>query len=145
MTAYDPDNVFARILRNELPAARIYEDDDVLAFMDAMPQGDGHALVIPKAPSRNLLDADPETVSKLFRAAQKIAVAARAAFGADGVFIGQYNEAVSGQTVYHLHVHIVPRFKDVELRRHAEGGFADPQVLADHAARIRAELDKKEA
>lgn len=144
MAGYDPDNVFAKILRGEIPAARIYEDDDVLAFMDVMPQGDGHALIIPKAPSRNLLDADPATVARLFAAAQKVARAARAAFNADGVFVGQYNEAAAGQTVYHLHVHILPRFEGVELRRHASGGFADPQLLAEHAARIRAELDKDE-
>lgn len=142
MTAYDADNVFAKILRGEIPAARIYEDDDVLAFMDVMPQGDGHALVIPKTPSRNLLDADPSTVATLFTAAQKIARAARAAFNADGVFIGQFNEAAAGQTVYHLHVHILPRFDGVEPNRHASGSFADPQVLAEHASRIRAELDK---
>lgn len=142
MAVYDPDNVFAKILRGEIPAARIYEDDDVLAFMDAMPQGDGHALVIPKKPSRNLLDADVETVGKLFAAAQKVARAARAAFNADGVFIGQFNEAASGQTVYHLHVHVLPRFEGVATRAHASGGFADPQVLAEHAARIRAALDQ---
>ncbi|MGV6874880.1 HIT family protein [Pseudochelatococcus sp. B33] len=144
MAVYDPDNVFAKILRGEIPATRIYEDDDVLAFMDVMPQSDGHALVIPKTPSRNLLDADPATVAKLFTAARKIARAVRAAFNADGVFVGQYNEAAAGQTVYHLHVHILPRFEGVELRRHASGGFADQQVLAEHAARIRAELDKDE-
>lgn len=141
MAVYDPDNVFAKILRGEIPAAKIYEDDDVLAFMDVMPQGDGHALVIPKAPSRNLLDADPAVVATLFTAARKIARAARAAFDADGVFVGQYNETAAGQTVYHLHVHILPRFEGVQLRGHASGAFADPQVLAEHAARIRAALD----
>lgn len=142
MAAYDPDNVFAKILRGEIPAARIYEDDDILAFMDAMPQGDGHALVIPKAPSRNLLDAEPETVAKLFTAARKVARAARKAFNADGVFVGQYNEAVAGQTIYHLHVHILPRFEGVDKKGHASGTFADPQVLAEHAARIRAALEQ---
>lgn len=145
MADYDPDNVFARILRGEIPAARIYEDEDVLAFMDAMPQTDGHALVIPKAPSRNLLDADPATIGKLFAAAQKLARAVRLAFNADGVFIGQYNEAAAGQTVYHLHVHVLPRVDGVALRGHAAGSLADPNVLAEHAARIRAELDKDAA
>ncbi|MGI6245612.1 MAG: HIT family protein [Pseudochelatococcus sp.] len=145
MTVYDSDNVFAKILRGEIPAVKIYEDADILAFMDAMPQGDGHALVIPKAPSRNLLDADPATVATLFRAVQRIARAVRTAFGADGVFVSQYNEPASGQTVFHLHVHIIPRFEGVPLRGHAAGTFADRAVLAEHAARIRAALDADNA
>ncbi|MFC0219190.1 HIT family protein [Pseudochelatococcus lubricantis] len=141
MTVYDPDNVFAKILRGEIPAAKVYEDNDILVFMDVMPQGEGHTLVVPKAPSRNLLDADPETVAVLFKAVQRVARAARAAFSADGVFVSQFNETASGQTVFHLHVHIIPRFEGVPLQRHASGAFADAAVLAEHAARIRAALD----
>ena len=140
MISYDTENVFAKILRGELPAAKVYEDDGILVIMDAMPQGDGHTLVIPKAPSRNLLDADPAAVTALFATVQRIARAVQKAFDADGVSIAQFNEAAAGQTVFHLHVHIVPRLKGVELRQHASSGFADPQILAEHAARIRAAL-----
>lgn len=140
MSIYDTGNVFAKILRGELPAEKIYEDDDVLAIMDIMPQSKGHALVIPKASSRNLLDADSEIVSKVFIAAQRLARASKKAFNADGIFICQFNEEAAGQTVFHLHVHVIPRFSGVEMHHHASGAIADPQELADHAARIRAAL-----
>lgn len=142
MVSYDSANIFAKIIRGEIPAVKVYEDDDILAFMDVMPQSDGHTLVVPKAPSRNLLDADSETVTTLFAAVQRIASAVKNAFNADGLMIVQYNEAPAGQTVFHLHVHIVPRFEGIELRGHATGGFADPDILAKHAARIRAALQK---
>ena len=103
--SYDDQNVFARILRGEIPSQRVYEDDDVIAIMDVMPQGTGHALVVPKAPSRNLLDADPETLAPVIRAAQRVARAAMRAFAADGVTITQFNEAPAGQSLFHLHVH----------------------------------------
>jgi histidine triad (HIT) family protein len=137
--AYDPDNVFAKILRGEIPSHKVYEDEHTLAFMDVMPQGDGHTLVIPKTPSRGLLDADPAVLGRLFATVQKVGAAAKAAFGADGLVVYQYNEAAGGQTVFHLHVHIVPRFEGVPLRRHA-GGMADGAVLAQHAEKIRAAL-----
>jgi histidine triad (HIT) family protein len=104
MTDYDPQNIFAKILRSEIPSHTILENDQVLAIMDVMPQADGHALVIPKAPSRNLLDADPATFAALFEAVQKVAQAARQAFEADGITIQQFNEAAGGQSVFHLHV-----------------------------------------
>ncbi|KQP80506.1 HIT family protein [Methylobacterium sp. Leaf117] len=138
-SAYDPDNVFAKILRGEIPAERVYEDADTLAFMDVMPQGDGHTLVIPKAPSRGLLDADPDVLAALARTVQRVARAVKAAFAADGLTVFQYNEPAGGQTVFHLHVHVVPRFEGVPLHRHS-GGMADKAVLAEHAARIRAAL-----
>lgn len=138
-SAYDPNNIFAKILRGEIPAHKVYEDDDTLAFMDVMPQGEGHTLVIPKSPSRGLLDADPAVLQRLVTVAQRVAHAVKTAFAADGLTIFQYNEPAGGQTVFHLHVHIVPRFEGVPLKRH-EGGMADQAVLAEHARRIRAVL-----
>jgi histidine triad (HIT) family protein len=140
MTAkYDPDNIFAKILRGELPSHKIHEDDHVIAFMDVMPQAEGHALVVPKAPSRNLLDADPAVMGPLFAAVQKIARAAKTAFAADGVLVMQFNEPASGQTVYHLHVHVIPRFDGVPLRPHGRG-MEDNAVLAANAEKLRAAL-----
>ena len=139
MPAYDPDNVFAKILRGEIPAHTVYEDDHTLAFMDVMPQGEGHTLVIPKAPARGLLDAEPDSLAALMRSVQVVARAVKAAFDAQGLTVFQYNEPAGGQTVFHLHVHIIPRREGVPLKRH-EGGMADPAVLAAHAERIRAAL-----
>jgi histidine triad (HIT) family protein len=136
---YDPGNIFAKILRGEIPSHRVYEDDAVVAFMDVMPQGIGHTLVVPKAPSRNLLDADPLTLGPLFAVVQKVAVAAKKAFGADGVTIMQFNEPASGQTVYHLHVHVIPRFDGLPLKPHT-GGMEKPEVLVENAEKIRAAL-----
>ncbi|MDH4984537.1 HIT family protein [Aminobacter anthyllidis] len=137
--AYDPNNIFAKILRGEIPAHRVYEDDAVVAFMDVMPQCTGHTLVVPKTPSRNLLDADPETFARLFSAVQKVARAAQQAFDADGIVISQFNEAAAGQTVFHLHVHIVPRFEGVAPKGHA-AVMEKPEVLAANAEKIRAAL-----
>lgn len=137
--AYDDTNIFARILRGELPAHKIYEDTAVVAFMDVMPQGEGHTLVVPKAPSRNLLDADPATFGALFSVVQKIAVAVKKAFSADGVTIQQFNEIAAGQSVYHLHVHVLPRFDGVALKPHT-GAMEKPEVLAANAEKIRAAL-----
>jgi histidine triad (HIT) family protein len=136
---YDPSNIFAKILRGEIPSHKVYEDEATLAFMDVMPQADGHLLVIPKAPSRNLLDADPKTLGALMAVVQKLSVAAKKAFAADGVLVKQYNEPAAGQTVFHLHFHILPRHEGVELRPHA-GKMADPQLLAKHAEMIRKAL-----
>ncbi|GBU16528.1 MULTISPECIES: HIT family protein [Methylobacterium] len=138
--AYDPGNIFAKILRGEIPAQTVYEDADTLAFMDVMPQGEGHTLVIPKAPARGLLDADPASLAAVTATLQRVGRAVKAAFDADGLTVFQYNEPAGGQTVFHLHFHIVPRREGVPLKRH-EGGMADPEVLAKHAARIRAALE----
>ena len=138
--AYDSENIFGKILRGEIPAAKVYEDAQTLAFMDVMPQAPGHTLVIPKQGSRGLLDADPQVLAALIGTVQKVGRAVKAAFEADGLTIFQYNEPAGGQTVFHLHMHIVPRHEGVPLKRH-EGGMADKDVLADHAARIRAALD----
>lgn len=136
MNAYDEQNIFAKILRGEIPNHTIFETDDVLAFMDVMPQANGHALVIPKSPSRNLLDADPAVFASLMGAVQKVALAAKSAFEADGILIQQFNEAPAGQTVFHLHVHVIPRHEGVPLRGHS-GAMADNDMLAAHAQKYR--------
>jgi len=135
-TAYDDDNIFARILRGELPAHVIHEDDATFAFMDIMPRGDGHCLVIPKAPARNILDVDATTLGRVMTTTQELSRAVIKAFKADGVTIQQFNEAAGGQVVFHFHVHIIPRFDGVSLRPHT-GEMADQALLATHAARIR--------
>ena len=140
MTAYDDTNIFAKILRGELPAHKIHEDDDTLAFMDIMPRGDGHCLVLPKKPSRNLLDVDGDSLAAVMRTTQKVARAVMRAFGADGVTVQQFNEPAGGQVVFHLHVHIIPRFEGVGLKPHT-GQMEKPEVLAANAEKIRAALD----
>lgn len=137
--AYDPDNVFAKILRGELPSHKLYEDDDTFALMDIMPRGDGHCLVIPKKPSRNILDVEPDSLAAVMRTTQKLARAVTKAFSADGVTVQQFNESAGGQVVFHLHVHVIPRFEGVPLKPHT-GEMADQGVLADHADRIRKAL-----
>lgn len=137
--SYDNNNVFARILRGEIPSHKVLEDDDVIVFMDVMPQGPGHTLVVPKAPSRNLLDAQPETLAKLLPIVQSVAQAVKRAFDADGVSIFQYNEPAGGQSVFHLHVHVVPRHEGVPLQPHSDK-MEDPAVLAANAEKIRAAL-----
>jgi histidine triad (HIT) family protein len=139
MQQYDPQNIFAKILRGEIPCHKIHEDDHTLAFMDVMPQVDGHCLVVPKAPSRGLLDAQPETLARVMATVQKIAEAAVKAMGADGFQIRQYNEPAGGQTVFHLHVHILPMKEGVGLKPHS-GQMADHGVLAKLASKMRAEL-----
>jgi histidine triad (HIT) family protein len=136
---YDDENVFARILRGEIPSHRVYEDSDTVAIMDVMPQGAGHTLVIPKTPSRNLLDADPEALGRLMGAVQKVAQASKDAFAADGVTVIQFNEPAAGQTVFHLHVHVIPRFEGVPLKPHTGKMEAD-EVLAANAEKIKAAL-----
>lgn len=139
MSGYDPTNIFAKILRGEIPAYKVHEDDQVVAFMDVMPQGIGHTLVLPKAPSRNLLDADPADLGTLMAVIKKVALAVKKAFAADGVTIMQFNEAASGQTVFHLHFHVIPRFEGVPLRPHT-GEMESPDILAANAAKIKQAL-----
>ena len=134
-----PQNIFAKILRGEIPSHKVYEDEDTLAFMDVMPQVDGHVLVIPKAPSRGLLDADPTVLARTMAVVQKAAAAASKAFAADGFQIRQYNEPAGGQTVFHLHFHILPMREGQGLRPHS-GKMADHAVLARHAEMIRQAL-----
>jgi len=136
---YDNNNIFAKILRGEIPSTRVFETDHVVAFMDVMPQGPGHTLVVPKAPSRNLLDAKPETLAETIQAVQKIANAVKKAFDADGITVIQFNEPAAGQTVYHLHFHVIPRFDGVDLKPHT-GQMEDQAVLSANAEKIRAAL-----
>ena len=137
--AYDSSNIFGKILRGEIPAQKVYEDDNTLVIMDVMPQAEGHVLVIPKAASRNILDADPATLGALIAVVQKIAIAAQEAFEADGVTIMQFNEAPAGQSVFHLHFHVIPRKEGEPLKPHS-GAMADGEVLKAHAEKIRAAL-----
>lgn len=135
---YDANNIFARILRGEMPSVRVYEDDHVLAFMDVFPQAKGHTLVIPKhSTARNFLEETPENIGPLVLGVQRVAKAVRAALNPDGLVITQFNGAVSGQTVYHLHFHIIPRWEGVPLGRHGEG-MADVEDLKELAAQISA-------
>ena len=136
MTPYDDQNIFAKILRGEIPAQRIYEDEHTVAIMDVMPQCDGHALVLPKAASRNLLDIDEAALAATLRTAQRIARAAMQAFAADGVNVMQFNEEAAGQTVFHTHVHVIPRKAGVPLGQHARE-MAPPEVLARNADAYR--------
>jgi histidine triad (HIT) family protein len=134
---YEPDNIFARILRGEIPSARIYEDEKVLAFLDAFPQARGHALVVHKTSrARNLLDVEPEALNDLILAVQKVARGVRTALNPDGIVVTQFNGAPAGQTIFHLHFHIIPRFEGEALGRHASGQMADPGELKTLAERI---------
>lgn len=137
--AYDSNNIFAKILRGEIPAHKVYEDDNVLAFMDVMPQANGHVLVVPKAASRNILDADPATLGALIATVQKVAIAAQDAFEAEGITIVQFNEAPAGQSVFHLHFHVIPRHEGVPLQPHS-GKMEDGGVLAANAEKIKVAL-----
>jgi histidine triad (HIT) family protein len=139
MTAYDPANLFAKILRGEIPCHKVYEDDATFAFMDVMPQAKGHTLVIPKNPSRNILDVAPADLCTVVTTAQKLARAVKKAFNAGGVLIMQFNEAPAGQTVFHFHIHIIPRNEGVPLIKHARQ-MADPAELSEHAEMIRRAL-----
>ena len=138
--AYDDQNIFARLVRGEIPSARIYEDAQVLAFMDAFPQAKGHCLVISKTSrARNLLDVELEALNEIMAGVQKVARAVREALKPDGILISQFNGSAAGQTVFHLHVHIIPRFEGVPLGRHGSG-MADPQELDALAVQIAAKI-----
>lgn len=137
--SYDPANIFAKILRGEIPCHKVFEDEHAICFMDVMPQSTGHALVVPKTPSRNLLDADDKTLSMLLPLVRRVAVAAKTAFAADGISIMQFNEVAGGQTVFHLHIHVIPRFDGRPLKAHS-GKMEDAAVLASNADKLRAAL-----
>ena len=139
--AYDNSNVFAKILRGELPAHKLYEDADTLVVMDIMPRGEGHCLVMPKSPARNILDIDTQSLAAVIATTQKIARAVVKAFQADGVTIQQFNERAGGQEVFHLHVHVMPRFAGVALKPPA-GPIEKPEVLAANATKIRTALSR---
>lgn len=133
---YDPDNIFAKILRGEMPAHKVYEDDDTVVIMDIMPRGDGHCLVLPKQAARNVLDADDAILAAVAKTTATMARAVKSAFAADGVTIQQFNEPAGGQVVFHLHVHVIPRFDGVRLKPHT-GEMEDQAVLAANAEKIR--------
>ncbi len=135
--AYDPNNIFARIVRGEIPCHKVYEDADTIAFMDIMPQAEGHTLVVPKAAGADIFTTPPESLAATIRTAQKIAGAVKKAFAPPGIMIAQLNGAAAGQSVFHLHVHVIPRYAGKDLGIHAAAP-ADHALLAEHAARIRA-------
>lgn len=139
MPAYDPSNPFAKILRGELPSTKVYEDADTLAIMDIMPRAEGHVLVIPKTPARNVLDATPEQLAACIRTVQRLSRACMTAFAADGITLQQFNETAGGQVVFHLHFHVLPRHDGVALKPHT-GQMAAPETLAADAAKIRTAL-----
>jgi histidine triad (HIT) family protein len=136
---YDPNNVFAKVLRGELPCHKIYEDEDTLAFLDIMPRSEGHALVITKGQATDLFDVSPQALAKLMAVVQKLSPEIKEAVGADGVLIQQFNGAAAGQTVFHLHIHIVPRNEGEALKPHA-GKMEDQAKLAATAEKIRKKL-----
>jgi histidine triad (HIT) family protein len=140
VTDYDDSNIFAKILRGEIPSVKVFEDDTILVMMDIFPQSRGHTLVIPKAASRNLLDAEPDAVATASAYLPRLARAVKAATGADGIRLAQFNEAPAGQTVFHLHFHLIPIYEGTELGRHA-GGKADDAELRELAAAIAARLE----
>lgn len=139
MTAYDPANIFGKIIRGEIPAHKVYEDADVLVMMDIFPQSRGHTLVIPKAASRNIFDADPAVLANAIGHVQRVANAVRTALQPDGIRVAQFNETPAGQSVFHLHFHIIPAYEGVELGRHGQGK-ADDAELAEQAKAIAAAL-----
>ena len=135
MSSYDPNNIFAKILRGELPAYKVYEDDRACAFLDIMPRAPGHTLVIPKAPARNILDIAAGDLGHVMTVTQTIARAALKAFAAEGITIQQFNEAAGGQVVFHLHVHVIPRHAGVALKPPASFK-EEAAVLAQHAQKL---------
>jgi histidine triad (HIT) family protein len=137
--AYDPNNIFAKVLRGEMPAYKVYEDDRALAFLDIMPRAPGHTLVLPKSSARNILDVDPDDLAHVAKVAQNVAKAAVKAFGVDGVTIQQFNEPAGGQVVFHLHVHVIPRRDGVAMKPPASQK-EKPEVLAEHAEKLAAAL-----
>lgn len=139
MPNYDPANIFAKILRGELPCHKVYEDDQVLAFLDIMPRAPGHTLVLPKAPARNLLDVAPDDLAAVVKVAQKVAKACMSVFGADGITVQQFNEGAGGQVVFHLHFHVVPRKAGIPMKP-AASEKEKPEVLADYALKLSAAL-----
>jgi histidine triad (HIT) family protein len=139
MPAYDPNNIFAKILRGEFPCHKVYEDDKALAFLDIMPRAPGHTLVLPKAPARNLLDVPADDLAHVAKVVQKIAKAQMTVFGADGITVQQFNEGAGGQVVFHLHVHVIPRKQGVGMKPPASEK-EKPEILADQAKKLAAAI-----
>lgn len=141
---YDPNNIFAKILRGEIPSHSVYEDERALAFMDIMPQANGHTLVIPKEGAENIFDLSPGMAAHLILTTQKIARAVKTAMNAPGVMLMQLNGAEAGQTVFHIHFHVIPRWGGLDMKLHARG-TADPNVLRANANKIKAALGQAPA
>jgi histidine triad (HIT) family protein len=139
MPSYDPNNIFAKILRGELPSYKVYEDDKAVAFLDIMPRAPGHTLVLPKAPARNLFDIGADDLAHVMKVAQKIAKASLEVFGAQGVTIQQFNESAGGQVVFHLHIHVIPRQEGVPMKPPASNK-EKPEVLAENAKKLAAAI-----
>ena len=139
MPAYDSNNIFAKIIRGELPCHKIYEDERALVFLDIMPRAPGHALVIPKSAARNILDVDPDDLAHVAKIAQKVARAGMQVFSADGVTVQQFNENAGGQVVFHLHMHVIPRKEGVAMKPPASEK-EKPEVLTDHAKKLSAAM-----
>jgi histidine triad (HIT) family protein len=137
--AYDPSNIFARILRGEAPAHKVHEDEHTIAILDVMPQAEAHTLVLPKYPAEDLFDLPPDYAAALMRTARHVAGGLRRAFAPDGITVMQFNGAAAGQTVFHYHMHLLPRWEGRPLRSHGRG-FADPEVLAEQAEKLRQAL-----
>ena len=140
MPSYDPNNIFAKILRGELPCYKVYEDDKALAFLDIMPRMPGHTLVLPKAPARNILDVSAGDLAHVMTVVQKVARGAMTAFEADGITMQQFNEGAGGQVVFHLHVHIIPRKTGVPMKPPASKK-EKPEALAEHAKKLAAAIE----
>jgi len=138
--AYDQDNIFAKILRGDAPCFKVYEDDMTLAFMDVMPQAEGHTLVIPKYPAEDIFDLDPEFAGAMAKTVKRIATAVKKAFDAPGILVAQLNGAPAGQTVFHIHTHIIPRSGGIDLKLHARE-MADFEELKKHARKVMAALE----
>jgi len=139
MPSYDPNNIFAKILRGELPCYKVYEDDKTFAFLDIMPRAPGHTLILPKAPARNLLDVGADDLAAVIKTAQKVAQAGMTAFEADGITVQQFNEGAGGQVVFHLHVHVIPRKAGVPMKPPASEK-EKPELLAEQAKKLAAAL-----
>jgi len=140
MPSYDPNNIFAKILRGELPCYKVYEDDKALAFLDIMPRSMGHTLVLPKAAARNILDVTPADLAHVITVVQKVAKGAMKAFGADGVTLQQFNESAGGQVVFHLHVHVIPRKAGAAMKPPASEK-EKPDALAETAKKLAAAIE----
>ena len=139
---YDPDNIFAKILRGEIPSVKVWEDDHVLAFMDVFPQSEGHVLVISKASTaRNMLEIEADVLARITEAVRRLSVAVEKALKPDGITISQFNGEAGGQTIFHLHFHIVPRWADRPLKGHGHAPMAEAETLRALADRIAAKLD----
>jgi histidine triad (HIT) family protein len=142
MSAYDTNNIFAKILRGDLPTYKVYEDEHTLAFLDIMPRAPGHTLVIPKHQARNILDIPADQLGHVMKVVQKIAQASMKVFNADGITVQQFNERAGGQVVFHLHVHVIPRKEGVALKPPASEK-EKPEVLEEHVKKLKAALEEK--